>query len=52
VWAAGAPSADANQVRLSLIQDPDTEQKEETPDASLSPDDRVGYAVVGLGRRR
>jgi predicted dehydrogenase len=50
VWAAGAPGADANQVRLSLIQDPDTEQKEETPEASLPPDDRVGYAVVGLGR--
>jgi mono/diheme cytochrome c family protein len=33
-----------------MIQDPNSEQKEETPDASLPPDDRVGYAVVGLGR--
>ncbi|SAL74915.1 Gfo/Idh/MocA family protein [Caballeronia telluris] len=50
VWATGAPGADTNQVRLPLIQDPDTEQKEQTPDANLPPDDRVGYAVVGLGR--
>jgi predicted dehydrogenase len=49
-WAAGPSGVDSNQVRLSLIQDPDTEQKEQTPDASLPPDDRVGYAIVGLGR--
>jgi predicted dehydrogenase len=50
VWAAGPSGSDANQVRLPLIQDPNTEQKEETPDANLPPDDRVGYAIVGLGR--
>ena len=50
VWAAGPTGADANQVKLPLIQDPNTEQKEETPDASLPPDDRIGYAIVGLGR--
>jgi hypothetical protein len=49
-WAAGPTGADANQVKLPLIQDPNTEQKEETPDASLPPDDRIGYAIVGLGR--
>jgi len=49
-WAAGAPAAAANSVKLSLIQDPKTEQKEETPDANLPPDNRIGYAIVGLGR--
>ncbi|SAK99216.1 oxidoreductase domain-containing protein [Caballeronia fortuita] len=48
--AAGPSNASSNQVRLPLIQDPDTEQKEETPDANLPPDDRIGYAIVGLGR--
>ncbi|MFP3600580.1 Gfo/Idh/MocA family protein [Paraburkholderia sp. SIMBA_053] len=50
VLAAGPNGADTNQVKLPLIQDPDTEQKEETPDANLPPDERVGYAIVGLGR--
>ncbi|MDR5798386.1 Gfo/Idh/MocA family oxidoreductase [Caballeronia sp. LZ008] len=49
-WAAGPSGADANQVKLPLIQDPNTEQKEETPDANLPPDARIGYAIVGLGR--
>jgi len=49
-WAAGPVGAEANQVKLSLIQDPNTEQKEETPDANLPPDERIGYAIVGLGR--
>lgn len=50
VLAAGPNGADTNHVKLPLIQDPDTEQKEETPDANLPPDERVGYAIVGLGR--
>jgi predicted dehydrogenase len=49
-WSSGPAGSDANQVKLPLIQDPNTEQKEETPDASLPPDDRIGYAIVGLGR--
>ncbi|SAL86529.1 oxidoreductase domain-containing protein [Caballeronia arvi] len=49
-WAAGPSKADANQVRLPLIQDANTEQKEDTPDANLPPDERIGYAIVGLGR--
>ncbi|MGI4813236.1 MAG: Gfo/Idh/MocA family protein [Janthinobacterium lividum] len=48
--AAGLPSADANAVKLSLIQDPHTEQAETTPDPNAPPDQRIGYAVVGLGR--
>jgi predicted dehydrogenase len=49
-WAAGPSIAEQNAVKLSLIQDPDTEQKEETPDANAAPSDRIGYAIVGLGR--
>ena len=48
--AAGLAAADSNAVKLSLIQDPNTEQKEQTPDPNLPVDDRVGYAIVGLGR--
>jgi predicted dehydrogenase len=48
---AEAPaSATENAVKLPLIQDPKTEQAEETPDPNSPPDDRVGYAIVGLGR--
>ena len=50
VQAAGLVGADTNAVKLPLIQDPTTEQKELTPDPSLPPDNRVGYAIVGLGR--
>lgn len=50
VHAAGIATADSNAVKLSLIQDPNTEQKEETPDPNLPADERVGYAIVGLGR--
>jgi predicted dehydrogenase len=49
-WAAAPAAAQANAIKLSLIQDPDAEQKEETPDANLRPDGRIGYAIVGLGR--
>ncbi len=49
-FAAAPSAATQNTVKLPLIQDPNTEQPEETPDPSMSPDDRVGYAVVGLGR--
>ncbi|SAL77375.1 oxidoreductase domain-containing protein [Caballeronia terrestris] len=49
VLAAGLSDSEANQVRLPLIQDPNTEQKEEAPDANLPPEGRIGYAVVGLG---
>lgn len=50
IQAAGLAAAESNAVKLSLIQDPDTEQKEQTPDPNLPFDDRVGYAIVGLGR--
>jgi predicted dehydrogenase len=49
-WAGGPVAAQADTVKLSLIQDPDTEQKEDTPDPNLPPDSRIGYAIVGLGR--
>jgi predicted dehydrogenase len=49
-WAEAPASATGNAVKLPLIQDPKTEQAEETPDPNSSPDDRVGYAIVGLGR--
>ncbi len=39
-----------NSVKLSLIQDPNTEQAENTPDPNAEPDQRIGYAIVGLGR--
>lgn len=48
--AAALAAADANAVKPSLIQNPDTGQKEETPDPNLPPEDRIGYAIVGLGR--
>lgn len=50
IQAAGLAAAESNAVKLSLIQDPDTEQKEQTPDPNLPLDDRVGYAIAGLGR--
>jgi hypothetical protein len=48
-WAEAPASATENPVKLPLIQDPKTEQAEETPDPNSPPDDRVGYAIVGLG---
>lgn len=47
--AASTPGA-PNSVKLSLIQDPNTEQAENTPDPNAEADRRVGYAIVGLGR--
>jgi predicted dehydrogenase len=47
--AAATPGA-PNSVKLPLIQDPNTEQAENTPDPNAEPDRRVGYAIVGLGR--
>ncbi|WGS54993.1 Gfo/Idh/MocA family oxidoreductase (plasmid) [Paraburkholderia sp. D15] len=48
--AAAATPGSPNTVKLSLIQDPHTEQAENTPDPNAEPDRRVGYAIVGLGR--
>jgi predicted dehydrogenase len=50
VLAAGPTPGDPNSVKLSLIQDPQTEQHEDTPDPNAAPDQRIGFAVVGLGR--
>ncbi|WGS55184.1 Gfo/Idh/MocA family oxidoreductase (plasmid) [Paraburkholderia sp. D15] len=50
VLAAAPTPGDPNRVKLSLIQDPQTEQAESTPDPAAAPDQRVGYAIVGLGR--
>jgi predicted dehydrogenase len=47
--AASTPGA-PNNVKLPSIQDPQTEQAENTPDPNAAPDQRIGYAVVGLGR--
>ena len=47
--AQGTPG-DADAVKLPPIADTQTEQQEETPDPRARPDERVGFAVVGLGR--
>ncbi|WP_250454883.1 Gfo/Idh/MocA family oxidoreductase [Caballeronia sp. ATUFL_M2_KS44] len=47
--AQGTPG-DANAVKLSPIADTETEQQEETPDPRARTDERVGFAVVGIGR--
>jgi predicted dehydrogenase len=49
-WAAAATPGTPNSVKLPLISDPKTEQAENTPDPNAEPDQRVGYAIVGLGR--
>jgi predicted dehydrogenase len=48
--AAGAGTSESGRVTLAPIQNPQTEAKESTPDPSVPPDERVGYAIVGLGR--
>lgn len=48
--AAASTPGTPNAVKLSLIQDPETEQAENTPDPNAEPDQRIGYAIVGLGR--
>ncbi len=45
----GKPNAQ-DDVQLSQINNPATEQPEKTPGPMEAPDQRVGYAVVGLGR--
>ncbi|ASL48946.1 Glucose--fructose oxidoreductase (plasmid) [Burkholderia sp. AD24] len=49
-WPASSTPGTPNAVRLPLIQDPKTEQPENTPDPNAEPDRRIGYAIVGLGR--
>jgi predicted dehydrogenase len=50
VMGAPPPSAQSNAVKMSPIADPATEPKQDLPDPNLPPDERIGYAVVGLGR--
>ncbi len=47
--AAAVPEAAANQIRLPPLSDQKTEAKETTEPASLEPNRRIGFAVVGLG---
>lgn len=48
--AAATTPGTPNTVKLPLIQDTETDQAENTPDANAEPDRRIGYAIVGLGR--
>ena len=48
-FAAGTPSTQANQVTLPAIADPKTDAPVAPPDANAAPDQRIGFAVVGLG---
>ncbi len=48
--AQPAKPNEQNQVQLSRINNPQTEAAEKTPEPSAAPDERVGFAIVGLGR--
>ncbi|SDV46246.1 Gfo/Idh/MocA family protein [Chitinasiproducens palmae] len=48
--AAGTAETERNRVGFTPIDDPKTEAPKSMPDPNAAPDDRIGYAVVGLGR--
>ena len=49
-FGAPPPAAQSNAIKMSPIANPDTEPKQDIPDPNLPPDERIGYAVVGVGR--
>ncbi len=48
--AQGAQSTGQNYVNLSPIQNAQTEGQEKAPGPFEAPDDRIGFAIVGVGR--